>query len=157
MNNSIAEHWNLVERELPGINCIIFPDGVLTLLNCYSIYDPNTKERKKICSPLCDTTIDSIAKYNVECWTIVDAWVSIDYQNGKIYGGDGQMGNEGYIACTDAEDRLVWGIFFENSNPIKSLEIKDNILIAINEHTELQIEINLENLTQIKMTCIKSQ
>ncbi len=66
------------------------------------------------------------------------------------------MGNEGFIACTDAEDRLVWGIFFENSNPIKNLEIKDEILIAINEHTELQIEINLENLTQIKMTSIKS-
>lgn len=105
---------------------------------------------------MCDTTIESISKYNFECWTIVDEWVCIDYQDGKICGGDGQMGNEGFIACTDAENCLVWGMFFENSNPIKRLEIKDKILIAINEHTELQIEINLENLTQITMTSLKS-
>lgn len=155
MNIVVAEHWNLEKHELPGVNSIIFPNGTVTILSCYSAYNPNTNESKFYCSPLCDTTIESISKYNVECWTIVDEWVSIDYQDGKICGGDGQMGNEGFIACTDAEDRLVWGIFFENSNPIKSLEIKDKILIAINEHTELQIEINLEDLTQIKMTSIK--
>ncbi|OAB34782.1 hypothetical protein PMSM_12180 [Paenibacillus macquariensis subsp. macquariensis] len=104
---------------------------------------------------MCDTTIASIAKYSDDIWTIVDDWTSIEYLGGKIHGGDGQMGNEGFIACTDAEDRLVWGMFFQNSNPIKHLEIKDKVLIAINEHAELQIEINLENLTQIKMTCIK--
>lgn len=156
MNTFAQEHWNLEKHELPGMNCIVFPNGNVTILNCYSTYNPNSKESNFFCSPLCDTTIESIAKYNVEYWTVVDEWVSMDYQDGKIYGGDGQMGNEGFIACTDAEDRLVWGMFFENSNPIKNLEIKDNILIAINEHSELQIEINLENLTQIKMTCLKS-
>ncbi|MCR8656617.1 hypothetical protein NV377_04755 [Paenibacillus sp. T3-5-0-4] len=55
---------------------------------------------------MCDTTIESIAY-----WTIVDEWVTIDHHDGKIYGGAGQMGNEGFIACTKAEDRLVWGIF----------------------------------------------
>ncbi|MBH5316330.1 hypothetical protein I6N90_00725 [Paenibacillus sp. GSMTC-2017] len=154
MHISIAEHWNLKKHELPGINCIVYPNGTITILNCYSTYNPNTKERNFFSSPLCDTTIESIAKYNVDYWTVVDEWVSIDYQDGRIYGGDGEMGNEGFISCTDADDRLVWGIFFENSNPIKSLEIKDQILIAINEHSELQIEINLENLNEINMTTI---
>ncbi|WP_338551407.1 hypothetical protein [Paenibacillus sp. KS-LC4] len=156
MNMIIAEHWNSEKHELPGMNGILFPNGTITILNTYSTYNPNTKESELFCSPLCDTTIESIEKYNNESWTVVDEWVSMDYQGGKILGGDGQMGNEGFIACTDAEDQLVWGMFFENTNPIKSLELKENILIAINEHSELQIEINVENLTQIKMTCLKS-
>lgn len=43
-------------------------------------------------------------------------------------------------------------MFFTNTNPIKRLEIKDNTLIALNEHSELQLEINLDVLTDIKIT-----
>ncbi len=66
------------------------------------------------------------------------------------------MGNEGFIACTDADNNLIWGIFFENTNPIKSLNIKSKTLIAVNEHSELQIEINLDTLTDIKMIPLKN-
>lgn len=152
--NSIIKNWKSEERRLPGIDCIAYPDGSITILNCYNLFDPNTKEKTLFCNPLCDTTIDSLTKYNNDYWTVVDEWTSIDYNEGKIYGGDGAMGNEGFIACTDEGDNLQWGIFFENTNPIKSLKIEGNILIAINEHSELQVEINLENLTEIKMSLI---
>ncbi|ETT54554.1 hypothetical protein MKZ07_22715 [Paenibacillus sp. FSL P4-0338] len=36
------------------------------------------------CHPLCDTTIESIVKYNDDPWTIVDAWTSLDYEGGTI-------------------------------------------------------------------------
>lgn len=52
-------------------------------------------------------------------------------------------------------DDLVWGIFFENTNPIKRLEIKERLLVAVNEHAELQIEINLDALTDIKMIVLQ--
>lgn len=155
MNHLIARHWHSEERRLPGINCIVFPDGNITILNCCSLYDPNNGKKEFFCRPLCDTTIDSIEKYDAAYWTLVDEWSGIDYRGGRIYGGDGQMGNEGFIACVDSKDDLLWGIFFENSNPIKSLAIKDDTLIAINEHAELRIEIDLENLTSIKMTAIE--
>jgi hypothetical protein len=151
LGNSIIEHWNSKERKLPGINCIAFPDGKVIILNCHCIYDPNTKKRELFCAPLCDTTIDSIEKYAAAYWTHVDAWVSIDYQGGKIHGGDGAMGNEGFMARTDEYDQLIWGMFFENTNPIKSLEIKAGTLVAINEHSELRVEVNLDTLTDIKM------
>lgn len=61
------------------------------------------------------------------------------------------MGNEGFIACTDATDRFVWGIFFEHTNPIKALSMKDKTLIAVNEHEDMRIEINLDNLVDMKM------
>ncbi|WP_239614634.1 hypothetical protein [Cohnella mopanensis] len=155
MNNLIMKHWSAEQSELPGINCIAFPNGNIIILNVATYYNPNNNERKIYCSPQCDTTIESIEKYDAECWTMVDAWTSIDYQGGKIYGGNGQMGNEGFIACTDANDNLVWGIFFDATNPIKKLSIKDITLIAINEHEDMSIEINLNTLVDIKMTLIK--
>ena len=157
VNRLISEHWRGEEHSLPGISCIAYPDGTVTILNCYSAYNPNTKERKFFCSPLCDTTIESIEKYNAPCWTVVGDWVVIDYQDGKIHAGDGAMGNEGFIAHCDAVGNLRWGIFFENTNPIKSLKIKDRILIAINEHSELQLEINLDKITDIKMLSIANR
>lgn len=155
MSNLIIEHWNSKERRLPGINCITYPDGKVIILNCYSLYDPNTKKKELFCKPLCDTTIDSLEKYDATYWTQVDEWASVDYQGGRIYGGDGSMGNEGFIACTDAGDNLIWGMFFENTNPIKSVNIKERTLIAINEHSELRVEINLDDLTDIKMIILK--
>jgi len=155
MSNLIVEHWNSNERRLPGIDCIAYPDGKVIILNCYSLYDPNTKEKELFCRALCDTTIDSLEKYDSTYWTRVGEWTSINYQGGRIYGGDGTMGNEGFVACTDADDNLIWGIFFENTNPIKSLDIKGRTLVAVNEHSELQIEINLDMLTDIKMIVLK--
>jgi hypothetical protein len=155
MNNLIMKHWSLEQRELPGINCIAFPNGNIIILNIETYYNPTNNERTISCSPQCDTTIDSIEKYNAEHWTMVDAWTSMDYQGGKIYGGDGQMGNEGFIACTDANDSLVWGIFFDETNPIKKLSVEDKTLIAINEHEDMRIEINLDTLVDIKMTYLR--
>lgn len=155
MSNLITEHWDSRERMLPGINCIAYPDGTVTILRFYSLYNPNTEERSFSCNPLCDTTIDSLEKYDAAYWTQVDEWAGIRYQGGKIYGGDGAMGNEGFIACADSEDRLIWGMFFENTNPIKSLEIRGRTLIAVNEHSELQLKINLDVLTEIKMVALK--
>ncbi|MEK5551418.1 hypothetical protein [Paenibacillus sp. FSL L8-0689] len=155
MNNLIMKHWSAEQRELPGINCIAFANGNVIILNVSTYYNPNNNERSMYCSPQCDTTIESIEKYNTGHWTMVDAWTSIDYQGGKIYGGDGQMGNEGFIACTDTNDSLVWGIFFDETNPIKKLSVKDKILIAINEHEDMRIEINLDTLIDIKMTSLR--
>ncbi|GGH66209.1 hypothetical protein GCM10008014_46370 [Paenibacillus silvae] len=155
MNSIVLEHWSAEQRELPGMNCIAFADGTVIILDIRKYDDPNSGERTVYCSPLCDTTVESVEKYTPDCWTMVDAWTSVDYQGGKIVGGDGAMGNEGFIACTDAEDRLVWGVFFEDTNPIKQISVNGTTLIAINEHGELCIEINLHNMVDIKISCLR--
>jgi hypothetical protein len=156
LDNLVAKHWN-GKHELPGSDIIVYPDGALTILSCYGVHDTITKEYKVFCRPLCDTTIDSFVKYNADCWTSVTEWAIIDYKSGKIYGGECGMGNEGFIAYVDETDNLIWAIYFDRTNPIKSLKIKGNILIAINEHSELQVEINLDDLTDIKMIPAKDR
>jgi hypothetical protein len=156
MNNKIiAEHWNKESHELPGFDCIVYANGDVTILDCYSLTDSNTKERELFCRPRCDTTIASIEKYDAADWSGVDEWARVEHE-GKIFiGGDGAMGNMGFIAHIDADEDLIWGIFFWNTNPLKGLTVNNGILSAVNEHSELRVEINLENITEITMTVLR--
>ena len=155
MHPLLEQYWKKEQQELPGINCIVYPDGKVTIMRHSYIYDPNTNKREIHCSPQCDTTLDSLEQYDASYWTVVDEWTSVDYQGGKILGGDGAMGNEGFLACTNDKGEFMWGMFFENTNPLKPKEIKDDILIVINEHDELRLEINLKNLVELKITVLK--
>lgn len=143
--------WKYNEKKLPGTNCIVFADGSVIILSYYTMYDPNIDKMDYFCVPVCDTTLDSIGKYGSTGFVIVDEWAGIDYNGGKIISGDGQMGNEGFVAHIDNEQNLIWGIFFTNTNPLKNLTVNKNILTAISEHDELRIDINLEKLTDIKI------
>jgi hypothetical protein len=155
MNQIIADHWYKESPELPGIDCIVYASGEVIILSCISLLDTSTKERQQIfCHPCCDTTIASLEKYDACDWTIVDEWVRIEYDGGSLIGGDGTMGNEGFIAHVNSEGDLIWGIFFWVTNPIRSLAINNGILSAVNEHSDLRIDINLANLTDITMTII---
>jgi hypothetical protein len=151
----IAEHWNKENHELPGFDCIAYANGDVTVLDCYSLTDSQTGERELFCRPRCDTTIDSIEKYGAAEWTVVDEWARVEH-NGKIFiGGDGVMGNMGFIAHIDSGESLIWGIFFWNTNPIKELTAGDGTLSAINEHSDVRIEIDLEDITEITMTVLR--
>jgi hypothetical protein len=121
------------------------------------LQDYDTKVCELFCRPRCDTTIESIEKYDAAYWTVVDEWASIEHGGGSIIGGDGSMGNMGFVAHVDGAGGLIWGIFFWNTNPVKSLEISGGILSAVNEHSDLRIDINLENLTDITMTVLRDK
>jgi hypothetical protein len=102
------------------------------------------------------TTIDSVEKYDAAEWSGVGEWARGEHE-GKIFiGGAGAaMGNMGFIAHIDADEDLIWGIFFWNTNPLKELTVDNGILSAVNEHSELRVEINLENITEITMTVLR--
>jgi hypothetical protein len=156
MNNQIiSKHWNKERQELPGFDCIVYANGNVTILDCYSLQDSKTGKRELFCRPRCDTTIANIEKYDAAEWSNVDEWARVEHE-GKIFiGGDGAMGNMGFIAHIGGDEDLIWGIFFDNSNPLKELTVDNGILSAVNEHSELRVEINLENITEITMTVLR--
>ena len=84
----------------------------------------------------------------------VDAWdqAQVVHENRKYIGGEDTYGNEGFVAFENMQGDLIWAMFFDCTNPIKILKIEDNRLIGITEHSESQIEINLNELTDIKYT-----
>lgn len=150
--NIIQQIWNGEQKQLPFTNSIVFADDSVVILNFTFYQDSDTGEYTAVVFPLCDTSLQSILKYNDDPWVAVDAWENavVYHQDRKYIGGDGSYGNEGFIACEDLSGNFVWGMFFDNTNPIKELTIKENWLIGLTEHSESQIEINLENLTDIR-------
>lgn len=150
MNKKIQEKWK--EGYLPGYDCIVYGDGTCTIANAYSTYDPNNGETKQYWSPLCDTTLENIEKYNDDIWVETDIFHgAFEYQNQKFVFGDGGMGNEGYIASTKLTGELNWAIFFTFSSPIHKVEVIDEHLICYGDSGTV-MAIDLNNITKIKVT-----
>lgn len=135
---------------LPHLNCIVYPNGTITLLEFNVFYDSDTNISHAEILPICDTTIESIMKYDDAPWVCIDEWCIIDTEIGRFSCGDGAFGNDGFVAHTDCGGKLVWALFFNKTNPIKDLKINGDFLIGQSEHDDARIEINLKQLTDIK-------
>ena len=148
-NTHLQNKWK--DGLLPGIDCIVFGNGDVMIANTYCVMDSNTKEHSRHWHPLCDTTITSLEKYEHDIWTNIDIYHgAIMYGEQIIVFGDGSMGNEGFVASTDKNGDLLWGIFFTFSNPILSAKIIHDELICVSE-CEIQIKIQLKDLTKISI------
>ncbi|SDG05881.1 hypothetical protein [Chitinophaga filiformis] len=121
MTNIIQEHWN--NDELPGIDAIVFADGTVIILDFYAV---STESGGKLhyVSPLCETTLKSVEKYNDDVWTQIERHpATLTLPDGKkVYFGEGGMGNEGFIALTENDDQLIWALFSSATNPFTKAE-----------------------------------
>ena len=119
MNDLVLNHW-LNESSLPGVDSVAFRNDNIVILNCY-----RNEEGKEFAFPFCDTSIKDLIKYDEDIWTQVQTFAQTeDVASGFIYiGGEGGMGNEGFIACLDSDRLFVWSVFFEHSNPFEKLEL----------------------------------
>ena len=146
----IQQKWK--QGTLVGLDCVLFGNGTVIIGNCYSIDERDTNKKKWYWFPLCDTTIDSIEKYEPDIWTEINVYRgSIEYGEQTIVFGEGSMGNEGFVASKDKVGNLNWGIFFTFSNPINEIQIQDDMLFCNSDNEVIQIIINLKDLTKIEI------
>ncbi|WP_136668193.1 hypothetical protein [Flavobacterium sp. H122] len=148
MTNKINEHW--LNEELIGIDCVQKNNGEIIILNCYSFTNNNVKQ--SFATPICDTTIDSLEKYNSDIWTSFEVLSNRVEINNEfiVLGGEGAMGNEGFVACTDINDNFIWGAFFTNSNPFYKIEVENNTVFAFSSNN-LLFKIDLFNPEKISI------
>lgn len=145
----IQEHWN--NNELPGIDCIIRADGTVTILNFYK-----TNQENRInyyLSPICDTTIESLEKYNDDIWTEIEVNPdAIVLSNGDTFVfGEGSMGNEGFIALVNSDKSILkWALFSTVSNPIIRVQSGEREIIAYSSDN-LKLTIDIDNPERIKI------
>lgn len=156
MNDKVKELWGRRKKMLPNFNCILYPDGTVTVLNFFKIYDSNVKTYHVVISPLCDTTLDSVLKYHDNPWVLIDEWHRVSNDSGIFLSGEGAFGSDGFVAHTNFDGELKWAIFFNQSNPIKELNIHNDYLVGLSEHENAKIEINLKQLTDITFTYMEN-
>lgn len=145
MKEHISTHWN--QNELIGLDCILKNDGTVIMLNCYSVGQGENK--KHYVFPLCETTVHSLEKYNDDVWSAFDIFSEkIHHEDDIIFGGEGSMGNEGFIARTTKDNVLKWAIYFTNSNPFYKIKIINDIIYAYSS-LDLVYKVDIHNLEKI--------
>lgn len=157
MHDIIKAMWEGEQRKLPRVNCIVYSDGTVTVLNFIICYSPNNKTSHVSVWPLCDTTIDSMLRYNPDIWTSVDEWSVISDESGTYLSGDGAFGNKGFVAHLSHEGQLAWAMFFDGTNPIRDLKINAGHLIGQSERGDARLEINLKQITDIRFIYYKTE
>lgn len=141
-NKIILDHW--LNEELIGINSLQKNNGEIIILNCYNVNNMNNVSYYSF--PLCETTIESLEKFNPDIWTTFEVFSNRLEINNEyvVFGGEGGMGNEGFIACTDKSNDFLWALFFTDSNPFYKIEFNNNEIHAYSS-SNLKYRINLIN------------
>jgi len=149
MHEIIQQHWE--NKKLPGLDCILYPDGSVVILNLYSTINSQGGDKKVYISPLCDSTIQSVEKY------LPDIWIDIEVNphhlilpNGDtIKCGEGCMGNEGFVCCEDASGKLKWAFFCGSLNPFCEPEMETATSIRVSTTNDYTMVIDLERPWEI--------
>ncbi len=146
---NVQTHWE--EQELLGIDCLQRADDSVIILNCYSV--KQEEEYVFYSFPLCETTVQSLEKYNDDLWTEVQVLTQKHHISSEnfIVGGEGGMGNEGFIACLDRNNKLHWALFFTDSNPFYEIEIENNLINAFTSKNR-KYQINTKNPELVNIT-----
>jgi hypothetical protein len=141
LNNIISKKW--ANNQMLGYDSISFSSGSVIVLNSSTIIDLNQR-KTRYCSPFCETTIESILKYDADPWAeIQHNYDSIKYNNKLIVYGEGAMGNEGFISLLNQDLSFIWGLFMTFSNPICEIVIENQNIIA-SSNNDFKIVINIE-------------
>ncbi|MGI4870956.1 MAG: toxin-antitoxin system YwqK family antitoxin [Janthinobacterium lividum] len=140
--NSVQAKW--ADSHILGYDCLCYGDGSVTLLSIYT-----AETGRYYAFPRADTTIEGIIKYNDDPWTEIQVYNSRVVRGDLTFVcGEGAMGNEGFVAATDANG-LVWALFSTASNPFERLELVGTTLRAYSIYH--LYSINLEKLTDIRI------
>ncbi len=149
MSNLIQSKWR--EGFVIGFDCLAHGDGRVVIAHTYALYDPITDVTERFWSPLCDTTLEGMTKYDEDIWTAVDIFHgAFEFEGQKIVFGDGSMGNEGYVASVGPDNTLNWSLFSTFSNPIIKAEMSDRTIVCHGE-TGLIITISFDTPTEVKV------
>ena len=89
------------DQQLPHIDGVVYADGRVVLLHGMTLY--NNGIYTTTVSPLADTTLDSILRYDHDAWVEIGLTSQVERdERGRTYRcGAGAMGNEGFVACVD--------------------------------------------------------
>jgi hypothetical protein len=119
------------------IDGLVFADGRVVLCDCVKL--KRDGRSIPLASPIGDSTLDSILKYDDDPWVALTELdrSEIAESNVKISCGEGAMGNEGYVAVTALDTgRLIWMAFFTCSNPFEALKLVDGEILAENSYEQ---------------------
>jgi len=116
--------------ECPLVNGIIFPNGVIKLLDVNVEWSPKLIYTIKKSE---ETSIKALEKIGHLQWNdcAILTKLSDEKKNIVVIAGEGDYGSDGFVSVIDLYSRkLIWLAFFNCSNPFEKLEIKNDELLV---------------------------
>jgi hypothetical protein len=122
--NNIIELWQ--NEKLPIKDGLYFADGRSFLLDTMaSSYNLKSMVR------LSQFDLDAFLRADPECLTsiMVTKKVLLGQQEGYLCCGEGAHGSEGFFARLDQTEKLIWVVYFQESNPFVDIKTSDDHVI----------------------------
>lgn len=132
---SIVDLWN--EHLLPIKNAVYFADGTAFSIDITLYPEPRFEKGDDFC-------FSDFFKNNEDEITDVDLFKKKSLSNkGWLCFGEGSYGSEGFIACLNSDDKLIWVLYSENSNPFVDMkEVEGVVYVKSSLNICLRIKIN---------------
>lgn len=151
MHSILQEHWSV--SELVGIDSIVFSDGSIKLIDISCNKNKeiiNTFGKEYHFNVLRTARLDEIIqKYDNDIWSscqINDQMVIDD--NYVFVCGEGEMGNEGFIAKLDKGGNIQWSLFSTTSNPFYQFADCDGQLQVISTaNFAIRIDLSTDSMS----------
>ncbi|MFF8599926.1 hypothetical protein ACF065_25815 [Streptomyces sp. NPDC015232] len=115
------------DLELPLVDALHFADG-----RSYALaLDPATPSGFSVLSRLDLDEMreeDPSSAFSVPSVSSVDGRAVVDLgEKGLLWGGEGAYGSEGFIARLTAARKLIWAMFFTESNPFERIQLSGSV------------------------------
>ena len=130
-NLIVQDNWK--NGKLPHFSAIVIGDGRVVAMGEQTFKDDNSYE--SYIYPIVESTISSFMEFSGDfvAITVMVNRAYIPEIDCHVICGEGQMGNEGFVALVKGEI-LIWSAFFTISNPFYEVKRIGNVIIAKSTH-----------------------
>ncbi|EAE3624713.1 hypothetical protein G0Q57_001916 [Listeria monocytogenes] len=144
MLNELQRRW--LQNQLIGIDVIVKDSGHVKLIDITYTHNENlidTFKKEYVISYGADTALPKLLQDYKDPWANyqINDRISVDDQ--FVFCGEGEMGNEGFIVKTDADNQINWMLFSTTSNPFIELTTNNNS-VYINSTAGFFITLNVK-------------
>ncbi|MEV1047207.1 hypothetical protein [Streptomyces sp. NPDC049916] len=89
--------------------------------------------------------LDEILESDPSWVSSVDGLVAVDLgSRGLLWGGEGSYGSEGFLARLTGERKLIWAIFFMESNPFDRIRLSGNVA-TFSSTSGLEVAVDIDD------------
>ncbi len=136
MTNKIQDKWN--DSSILGMDSIVLKNGLVYLIDIIYSQDDRAKKTFNKLYQLeigAKTSLDELLENDPDVWSEIQINGELElHDNSKILFGEGEMGNEGFIVKTDAENNIEWSFFSTQSNPFINATIVNEDVHIFSSH-----------------------
>jgi hypothetical protein len=133
-NPVIQDNWRA--GRIPHFSGIVIGDGRMIVMGEQIFLHNGTHECHIY--PIVESVISSFIEFSGEFieTAVMKSRTYIPEFGGQVVCGEGEMGNEGFVALVNA-DILIWSAFFTVSNPFYEVKRSGDSIIAKSTHDVL--------------------